>query len=162
MLHTINPLCVIVIISLLATVKWNPLDKATMLRLLQPVESSWKTLARDLLKQDLQYKIKTIEKDCFHNNASEEALNDVLSKWLQRNIRANRTWQKLCDVARKYECDEDGSLEQYMQENHLESEFMIRIMYAVIVDITKLNVVLVRKICCRQWGPNNEASTEMV
>ena len=105
--------------------KWNPLDVATVLLLLQPVESSWKTLARDLLKQELQHNIQTIASNCFHNACSQKALDDVLSMWLERNIRANRTWQRLCDVARKYECDEDGSLEQYIQRNYLESKFMI-------------------------------------
>ena len=101
--------------------KWKPLEMATMLQLLQPVESSWKVLARYLLKEELQFKVNTIETDCFRNDASLKALDDVFSKWLERTVGAKRTWQTLCDAAKKYG---DRSLEKYIQENdELKGEF---------------------------------------
>ena len=99
------------------TVKWNPLQPATMLRLLQPVESSWKTLAAYLLIDD--YKIANIEAESFHNSASENALRDVLAKWRQSTGQANQTWQTLCVVARKCK---DKSLESYITAKGLQSE----------------------------------------
>ena len=99
------------------TVKWNPLQPSTMLRLLQPVESSWKTLAAFLLIDD--YKIANIEAECFHDSASENALRDALVKWRQSTVQANRTWQTLCAAARKCK---DKSLESYITEKGLQSE----------------------------------------
>ena len=96
------------------TVQWKPLEIATVLLLLQPVESSWKKLAQYLLKDELQYKVNTIEIDCFRNAASKEALDEVFSKWLSRTEAAQRTWQTLCDTSKKYG---DESLEQYIQKN---------------------------------------------
>ena len=102
------------------TVKWKPLELGDLLRLLQPVESSWKELADLLLKNKLQYKINTIESDAFHDNTSERALGDVLRKWLQSTPQSKRNWQTLSNAAKKYE---DDSLEKYIEANCLESEF---------------------------------------
>ena len=93
-----------------------------MLRLLQPVESSWKTLGRYLLGNELQFKISTIESYCFHNDASKKALDDVLNKWLECTVGTKRKWQTLCDAAEKYG---DDSLNEYVKTNNLESEFCI-------------------------------------
>ena len=92
-----------------------------LLRLLQPVESSWKTLGRYLLRDELQCKIATIENDCFHNDASKRALDDVLNKWLECTAGEKRTWQTLCDAAEKYG---DDSLEKYIEKNELKSELL--------------------------------------
>ena len=92
-----------------------------MLRLLEPIEVYWKELASCLLKDELQYKIKDIEADCFHDTTSVNALDDALSKWLKTTKRAKRTWQTLCEISKKYG---DESLEQYIQENDgLKSKF---------------------------------------
>ena len=98
---------------------------ADLLRLLQPVESSWKPLGRYLLKDELQYKLKAIEADSFHNDASKKALDDVLEKWLECTVSENRIWQTLCDAAEK---NEDDSLKEYVKANNLKSEFYINIM----------------------------------
>ena len=91
-----------------------------MLRLLQPVESSWISLADYLLTNNSQYIIATIQADCFRNNsASENALRDVLAKWRQCTVRANRIWQTLCVAANN---NNDNSLEQYITANGLQSE----------------------------------------
>ena len=87
---------------------------ATLLQLLQPIESSWKELAVYLLSEELQHKVKAIEADCFHNDASQKALDDVFNIWLERIVGPQRTWQTLSDTAKKYG---DNSLEQYIQEN---------------------------------------------
>jgi len=47
---------------------------ATLLRLLEPVESNWDELATYLLKDELQHKIKTIESDCFHDDSEKGLL----------------------------------------------------------------------------------------
>ena len=96
------------------TAKWKPLEMATLLQLLQPVESSWKELAVNLLSEELQHRVNVIEADCFHNDASQKALDDVFSKWLERTVGPQRTWQTLSDTAKKYG---DNSLAQYIQEN---------------------------------------------
>ena len=93
---------------------------ATLLRLLQPVESAWKTLARYLLKNELQYNVQAIETDCVQKDAGQKALDDVFSKWRDRTVRAQRTWQTLCNATRRYG---DESLEQYIQANDLKSKF---------------------------------------
>ena len=87
---------------------------ATLLQLLQPIESSWKELGVYLLSEELQHKVKAIEADCFHNDASQKALDDVFKIWLERTVGAKRTWQTLSDTAKKYG---DNSLAQYIQEN---------------------------------------------
>ena len=115
----INTMCNFIIVT--TAVKWKSLEMAALLRLLQPVESSWKVLARYLLRNELQCKVNTIEADCFHNEASQKALDDVFSKWLERTVGAKRTWQTLCDTAKKYG---DMSLEKYIEKNgELKSEF---------------------------------------
>lgn len=101
------------------TVKWEPLKMAELLRLLKPVESSWKILGRFLLRDELQYKMDTIESTCFHDDTSTKALDHVWNKWLERTARPN--WQTLCDAAKKYG---DDSLENYIEMNGLESEFI--------------------------------------
>ena len=113
-------------INVIITVKWMPLNFATLLQLLQPAESSWEKLASFLLPDDLQYKIDTIKKDAFHSNS--EALMKVLRKWLSCTKREKRTWKTLCDTAERYK---DNSLKQYIQENHLENdcEFYVIILY---------------------------------
>ena len=98
---------------------------ADLLRLLQPVESSWKTLGNNLLRDNLRYKIKVIEADSFHNDASKKALDDVLEKWLECTVRDNRIWQTLCDAAKD---NEDNSLKEYVKANNLKGEFYINIM----------------------------------
>ena len=103
------------------TENWKPIELATLLRFLQPVESEWKQLARLLLRDELSYKIDTIEADCFHNTASKTALIDVLSKWLEITESQRRTWKTLCDTAKKYG---DESLEKYIQENNLKVSFL--------------------------------------
>ena len=85
---------------------------ATLLRLLEPVESNWDELATYLLKDELQPKIKTIESDCFHDD-SEKGLFEVISKWLDCTEASKRTWKTLCDTAKKYR---DESLVQYMEK----------------------------------------------
>ena len=101
-------------------VKWKPLEMADLLRLLQPVESSWDTLGRDLLKDKLEYKIDTIESDCFHDDNSRKALDEVLSKWRSCTVSAKRTWQTLCETAERHN---DVSLEKFIQENWIERKF---------------------------------------
>ena len=98
-------------------VKWKVFDDATLFRLLKPVASSWEELARFLLKDELLYEIETIKTDAFHKNS--QALITVLTEWRDCTKRVKRTWQTLCDTAKKYR---DESLEQYIQERHLESE----------------------------------------
>ena len=107
-------------VTINTTAKWEPLKMADLLRLLQPVESSWKTLGRYLLRDEVQHKLATIESNCFHNNASKIALDDVLNKWLECTVGAKRTWQTLCDVAKKYG---DDSLKKYVEANSLTSEY---------------------------------------
>ena len=99
---------------------------ATMLRLLQPVEESWKELARKLLGVNQQHQINTIESDCFHKDASHKALDDVFDLWCQSNRRAQRTWQILCDIVEEYnkgKIHNDESLEEYIKANNLKSKF---------------------------------------
>ena len=104
------------------TVKWKPLEMADLLRLLQPVASSWETLAGYLLRDDLQYNIGVIQSNCFYNNIGGRALDDTLSKWLQCTPGPKRNWQTLCDAANKYG---DNSLEKYMEANSLGSELLL-------------------------------------
>ena len=99
---------------------------ADLLQLLRPVASSWKKLADYLLRNDLQYKIGVIESDCFYDNTSERALDDVLSKWLECTSRPKRNWQTLCNAANKYG---DNSLEKYMEANSLGSELLLSYHY---------------------------------
>ena len=87
---------------------------ATVLRLLQPVEKSWKKLGYNLLKKDLQFKLDNIEEDSFNDKTSKKALDDVFSKWLNCTLKEKRTWQTLCNTAKKHG---DESLENYVQEN---------------------------------------------
>lgn len=98
---------------------------ATMLRLLQPVDSSWKKLARYLLPEE-QRKVESIEGECFHENTYHEALDDVFVKWLGITRKAKRTWQTLCSFAEEYNKEKkkkDESLEKYMKENNLKGKF---------------------------------------
>ena len=88
-----------------------------MLRLLKPVEKSWKTLARFLLKEELQYKVEIIEAQY---DTSQETFFSILKKWFDCTTRAKRTWQTLCSTAKKYG---DESLEKYMEENYVKSKF---------------------------------------
>ena len=96
------------------TVQWKPLKIATVILLLQPIESSWNILARYLLKDKLQHKVNTIGTDCFHISASKNALDEVFSTWLNQTVAEQRTWQTLCTISKKYG---DESLEQYIQKN---------------------------------------------
>ena len=107
-------------VTVTAIVQWKPLEMATMLQLLKPMESDWKELARILLKDKLQYKVATIEADCRYKDDHYKALDDVFSKWLGRTRRANRTWQTLCDAA-----DDPiaKSLKGYIQAKNLKSKF---------------------------------------
>ena len=109
------------------TVKWKALDFATLLRLLQPVDSSWETLAGYLIRNDLWYKIDAIRVDAYQSNSS--SLIEALLQWRRCTKRDKRTWQTLCDTAKKYE-REYGSqtLEQYLEEKKLvsKSEFYVR------------------------------------
>ena len=92
-----------------------------MLRLLQPVESSWEKMADNLLRNELQYKVDTINSDCFHDGASKNALDEVCRKWLKCTERVNRTWQTLSDTAKNHK---DETLEKFIQENdNLQSKF---------------------------------------
>ena len=77
-------------------------------------------MGRYLLRDDQQCKLNTIESDCFHNDASKKALDEVLNKWLDCTVGEKRIWQTLCDAATKYE---DDSLEKYIEVNKLKSEF---------------------------------------
>ena len=88
-----------------------------MLKLLQPVEGYWKTLACLLLKEELQCTIKTIESDCFHD---EYALDDTLKMWLSSTAVVKQSWETLCYTAKKYG---DESLEIYMVKNDHKSKF---------------------------------------
>ena len=108
---------------------------ATLLKLLQPVESSWKELGVYLLREELQHKVNAIEADCFRNDASQKALDDVFSKWLDRTVGAKCTWQTLSDAAKKYG---DNSLEQYIQKSdELKSKFSYKtgLMKTVFMDV---------------------------
>ena len=107
-------------ITVTATDQWKPLEMATLLQLLKPMESDWKELARILLNEELQYKIATIEDDCRHKGDHYKALDDVFNMWHQRTRRANRTWQKLCDAANNLITK---SLKEYIQANNLKSKF---------------------------------------
>ena len=104
-------------------VKWKPLVLADLLRLLQPVESSWDTLGRDLLKEELQYKIDTFKSDCFNDDNSKKALNEVLSEWCSCTVSAKRTWQTLCDTAKRHGDNGDKSLEQFIEDKDFERKF---------------------------------------
>ena len=117
-------------INIIITVKWLPLKFATLLQLLKPVASSWQQLASFLLPDNLQYNIKTIQTNAFHNN--QGALMEVLRKWRDCTTREKRTWKTLCDTAERYE---DNSLTQYIQEKHLENdcEFNVIISTSVIL-----------------------------
>ena len=106
--------CVIVI-----TVQWKPVEIATVLKLLQPVEGYWKKLAGLLLREELQCEIKTIESDCFHDDSTENALDETLTKWLSSTPMAKQSWQTLCNAAKK--CG-DKSLEIYIQEKNHKSK----------------------------------------
>ena len=123
----------------LTTVKWKSLEFATLLRLLQPVESSWKDLAYLILKDKLQYKIETIDEDAFHSR-NAKALDKVLTEWQKCAERGKLTWQTLSDTAKKYE---DQSLELYIQQNSLECELNVTILcswcYIPAVQIPQLN-----------------------
>ena len=121
--------------------KWAPLKFEDLLRLLQHVESSWKTLAGYLLKDNLQYKIDTIESNSFHDDTSTKALDDVLRKWLVCTVQAKRTWQTLRDAADKYK---DGSLENYIVSKSLGCEFCKAIdgAYYIIIQIVSSHVLL--------------------
>ena len=105
----------------LCAVKWKPLKPADLYRLLQPVESSWKELGRCILKEDVRYKIKTFDSDSNFKNYGKKALDDVMEEWL-RITTEERNWKTLCNAAKKYK---DGSLEDYVTVNALESEFYI-------------------------------------
>ena len=104
------------------TTKWIPVEIDTVLRLLKPVEYQWKKLALLLLKEGLIYNVNTIESTSFHNNAPKEALDEVLKEWHTNTKTAVRTWQTLCNIAKKYG---DVSLEQYMQKMALKVSFSI-------------------------------------
>ena len=104
-------------INIIITVKWMPLNFATLLRLLQPVESSWEKLASFIIPNNLQFKIGTIKKDAFHDNS--QALMEVLRKWLNCTKREKRTWKTLRDTAERYK---DNSLKEYIQEKRLEND----------------------------------------
>ena len=101
--------------------KWIPVTMADLLRLLQPIESSWRTLGYELLEDKLSYKIDTIESNCFHNHTYVAALDDVLKKWLDWATGTERSWQTLCDAAKKYG---NNSLEKFLTENSLKSELI--------------------------------------
>lgn len=90
-----------------------------MFHLLQPVETSWKSLADYLLKKESEHKIATIEADCFHDTSSDNALRDVIVKWRESTVEANRIWRTLCVVAKK--CN-DNSLEHYITVNGIQGE----------------------------------------
>ena len=94
---------------------------ADLFRLLRQVESSWKNLAKELLKERLHFRIATIESNCFHNNTIIKAIDDVFDKWLQCTKRDKRKWKTLCDAAA--ECGDD-SLTDYVKdpENGLEGK----------------------------------------
>ena len=94
---------------------------ADLLRLLQPVESSWRTLGVELLDDKLCFKIDVIESNCFHKNTYVAALDDVLKKWLDMATGTERSWQTLCNAAQKYG---NNSLEKYLAENGFQSELM--------------------------------------
>ena len=96
---------------------------ADLLRLLQPVESFWKNLAKELLKDNQQYKIATIQSNCFHNDTITKAIDDVFDKWLEFIVGDKRSWGTLCEAASKYG---DDSLENYVKDpkNGLKSEYM--------------------------------------
>ena len=70
----------------------------------------------------LHYKIAIIkiEGTCFHENASQQAIFDVLKTWLQLTKRSQRTWQTLCNTTKKCE---DKSLEQYILAYNLKGKF---------------------------------------
>ena len=104
-------------------VKWKPLVMADLLRLLQPVESSWDTLGRDLLEEKSQYKIDTIKSDCFNDDNSKKALNEVLSKWCSCTVSEERTWQTLRDTAKRHGDNGDKSLKQFIEDNCFERKF---------------------------------------
>ena len=108
--------------NVIITVKWKTLDFGTLLRLLRPVEGYWDKLAGFLVKDELQHKVEAIRKDA--NQSNSEALIETLRKWLRCTKSDKRTWQTLCDTAKKYEDEyESQTLEQYLQEKHVESEF---------------------------------------
>ena len=108
---------------------------ADLLRLLQPVESSWKKLATQLLKNKLQFKIANIQHNCFNNNTIIEALDDVFNKWLECTVGDKRSWQTLCDAATKYG---DDSLEQYVDKNSFKSEFIT--IHKIIFNVLRLYI----------------------
>ena len=86
----------------------------TVLRLLQPVEDSWRKLGHNLLTKKLQHRLDTIEDDCFRDKASQRALDDVFTRWLRCTLRVKRTWQTLYNAAKKHG---DQSLEKFVQGN---------------------------------------------
>jgi len=110
-------------------VKWDQLDLASLLLLLRPVASHWNKLGELLLKDDLQYKIKSIENESFYKDDSKKALSRVLMDWREQTKKHMRTWQTLCDFAKKHG---DDTLESYVEKNALESELngMVVVMHS--------------------------------
>ena len=106
--------------------KWKPLETADLLQWLQPVEDSWEELGGFLLKGEMEYKIGTIQSDCFHDDCSNKALIDALKKWRRSSSRAERNWKTLNATAKKYK---DDSLEKYILAEGLEGEFYIAKLY---------------------------------
>ena len=99
---------------------------ATMLWLLKPVECSWKELAHILLEKKLQWKIGTIEADCFYKDSCHKAFDDVFSMWLRCTKKLQRTWQTVYNAAKIHG---DTSLDEYMQAKNLESKFQYVTIY---------------------------------
>jgi len=92
---------------------------ATLLQLLQPVASDWKSLATYLLKD--KYAIDKIESNYFHDKTSEKALFEAVNVWLNITVRKKRVWQTLCDAAEKCK---DNSLAEYMAKFGLQSKLI--------------------------------------
>jgi len=101
-------------------VTWKPFDIGTAQRLLRPLDADWKELATYLLKDKVDDNIKSIDANCNTSKVGNAPLNEAILIWRRRTCKAERTWNALCEIARKWE---DKTLEQYLNANKLAREY---------------------------------------
>ena len=110
-----------VISHLTVSRQWKPFDLATAYLLLRPVNADWEDLATCLFPKDkVAERIRSINADCFGNDAANKALKKTVMKWTSRTTSDQRKWKTLCEVAKKWG---DLTLEQYLDKHHLAREY---------------------------------------
>ena len=110
-----------VISHLTVSRQWIPFDLATAYLLLRPVNADWEDLATCLFPKDkVAERIRSINADCFGNDAANKALKKTVMKWTSRTTSDQRKWKTLCEVAKKWG---DLTLEQYLDKHHLGREY---------------------------------------